>query len=138
MLAITLIAGFPFGTHCASATCPDTLLQRQIAAYAEKILPILDKLLPRPCVWSNGRESASHMEGAGSIPSSSIRKTLKMEPTALCMMLCISNGVMENKPVSHNWKKCRGQLDLDQSVGNWAVKPHLTSEFFLDCNFERF
>ena len=32
----------------------------------------------------------------------------------------------ENKPVSHNWKKGRGRLDLNQKVGNWAVKLHLT------------
>ncbi|KAJ8034671.1 hypothetical protein HOLleu_21603 [Holothuria leucospilota] len=30
------------------------------------------------------------------------------------------------KPVSHNWKKDRGRLDLNQLVGNWDVKPHLT------------
>ena len=32
----------------------------------------------------------------------------------------------ENKPVSHNWKKGRGRPDLNQLVGNWAVKLHLT------------
>ena len=42
-------------------------------------------------------------------------------------MLGISNGVRENKPVSHNWKKGLGQLDLNQLVGNWAVKPYLTN-----------
>ncbi|KAJ8042046.1 hypothetical protein HOLleu_13013 [Holothuria leucospilota] len=34
---------------------------------------------------------------------------------------------MDNKPVSHNWKKGRGRLDLNQLVGNWDVKPHLTN-----------
>ncbi|KAJ8045257.1 hypothetical protein HOLleu_08227 [Holothuria leucospilota] len=33
----------------------------------------------------------------------------------------------ENKPVSHNWKKGCDSLDLNQWVGNWDVKPHLTN-----------
>ena len=45
----------------------------------------------------------------------------------LCVVLRISNGVRENKPVSHNWKKGCGRLDLNQLVGNWALKLHLTN-----------
>ena len=52
----------------------------------------------------------------------------------LGVMLCISNGVRENKPVSHNWKKGRGRLDLNQLVGNWAVKLHLTNSNALNMS----
>ena len=55
-----------------------------------------------------------------------IPKTLKMEPTAIVLGVQHKQWSKENKPVSHNWKKGRGRLDLNQKVGNWAVKLHLT------------
>ncbi|KAJ8018706.1 NLR family CARD domain-containing protein 4 [Holothuria leucospilota] len=52
--------------------------------------------------------------------------TLKMESTAFVLGAQHKQWSRENKPVSHNWKKGRGRLDLNQLVGNWDVKPHLT------------
>ncbi|KAJ8021317.1 hypothetical protein HOLleu_38482 [Holothuria leucospilota] len=62
----------------------------------------------------------------GSNPGRVIPKTLKMEPTAFVLGAQHKQWSRENKPVSHNWKKGRGRLDLNQLVGNWDVKPHLT------------
>ncbi|KAJ8026082.1 hypothetical protein HOLleu_33820 [Holothuria leucospilota] len=50
-----------------------------------------------------------------------------MEPSAFVLAAQHKQWSRENKPVSHNWKKGRGRLDLNQQVGNWDVKPHLTN-----------
>ncbi|KAJ8023461.1 hypothetical protein HOLleu_35914 [Holothuria leucospilota] len=50
-----------------------------------------------------------------------------MKPTAFVLGAQHKQWSRENKPVSHNWKKGRGPLDLNQLVGNWDVKPHLTN-----------
>ncbi|KAJ8048343.1 hypothetical protein HOLleu_00618 [Holothuria leucospilota] len=50
-----------------------------------------------------------------------------MEPTAFVLGAQHKHWSRKNKPVSHNWKKGRGRLDLNQLVGNWDVKPHLTN-----------
>ncbi|KAJ8031193.1 hypothetical protein HOLleu_27841 [Holothuria leucospilota] len=50
-----------------------------------------------------------------------------MEPTAFVLCAQHKQWSRENKPVSHNWKKGCGHLDLNQLVGNWGVKPHLTN-----------
>ncbi|KAJ8034194.1 hypothetical protein HOLleu_20932 [Holothuria leucospilota] len=50
-----------------------------------------------------------------------------MEPTAFVLGAQHKQWSRENEPVSHNWKKGRGRLDSNQLVGNWDVKPHLTS-----------
>ncbi|KAJ8045167.1 hypothetical protein HOLleu_08115 [Holothuria leucospilota] len=49
-----------------------------------------------------------------------------MEPTAFVLGAQHKQWSRKNKPVSHNWKKGRGRLDLNQLVGNWDVKPYLT------------
>ncbi|KAJ8022566.1 hypothetical protein HOLleu_37506 [Holothuria leucospilota] len=48
-----------------------------------------------------------------------------MEPTAFVLGAEHKQWSRENKPVSHNWKKGRGRLDLNQLVGN--VSSNLTS-----------
>ncbi|KAJ8026221.1 hypothetical protein HOLleu_34013 [Holothuria leucospilota] len=50
-----------------------------------------------------------------------------MEPTAFVLGAQHKQWSRENKPVSHNWKKGCGHLDLNQLVGNWDVTPHLTN-----------
>ena len=47
-----------------------------------------------------------------------------MELTAIVLGAQHKQWSRENKPVSHNWKKGCGWLDLNQLVGNWAVKLH--------------
>ena len=52
----------------------------------------------RPRVWSSGRASASHAEDPGSIPRSIHTKYFKKwNLLSLCVMIRISNGVMESK-----------------------------------------
>ena len=43
-----------------------------------------------------------------------IPKTLKMEPTAIVLGVQHKQWSRQNKPVSHNWKKGGGRLDLNQ------------------------
>ena len=59
-----------------------------------------------------------------------------MEPTAVVRDAPHKQWSRENKPVSNNWKKGRGRLNLNQLVGNWAVKPHLTSNILVN-NFTK-
>ncbi|KAJ8021725.1 hypothetical protein HOLleu_39011 [Holothuria leucospilota] len=47
-------------------------------------------------------------------PGRVIPKTLKMEPTAVVRDAPHKQWSRENKPVSHNWEKGRGRLDLNQ------------------------
>ncbi|KAJ8046899.1 hypothetical protein HOLleu_05734 [Holothuria leucospilota] len=50
-----------------------------------------------------------------------------MEPTAFVLGAQHKQWGRENKPMSHNWKKGCGPLNLNQLVGNWNVKHHLTN-----------
>ena len=59
-------------------------------------------------------------------PGRVIPETLKMEPTAIVLGAQHRQWSRASKPLSHNWKKGRGWLDLNQKVVNWAVKLHLT------------
>ena len=43
-----------------------------------------------------------------------IPQTLQMEPTAVVLGAQHEQWSRENKPVSHDWKKGRGRLDLNQ------------------------
>ena len=47
-------------------------------------------------------------------PGQVIPNTLKMEPTAIVHDAPYKQWSRENKPVSHSWKKGRGQLELNQ------------------------
>ena len=49
-----------------------------------------------------------------------------MEPTAVVGDALHKQWRKENKSVSHNWKKGFGWHYLNQLVGNWTVKPHVT------------
>ena len=79
----------------------------------------------RRTAWSSGL-SIRLTVGSSSV-GRVILKTLKMELTAIVLGAQHKQWSRENKPVSHNWKKGRGRLDLNQLVGNWAVKLHLTN-----------
>ncbi|KAJ8034402.1 hypothetical protein HOLleu_21223 [Holothuria leucospilota] len=54
-----------------------------------------------------------------------------MEPTAFVLGAQHKQWSRKNKPGSHNWKKGRGRLDLNQLVGNWDVKLHLTNSYLM-------
>ena len=56
----------------------------------------------------------THTRYHNRIDSSDYVKESKMEPTAVALGAQHKQWSRENKPVSHNWKKGRGQLDLNQ------------------------